>query len=325
MNFLRAAKVAGVAGGVAAVAGYHSYHGYQRLNPARSVESGLDIKYDEPSNSKADEFRAVINPLLKQSASCESLVDARPESNCGETVEPASPTDPCLKKWDADWDKRDVKTTQKMDQLTLGEGANPEKPLKPTATRHVLLVRHGQYNMEAKDDLDRHLTEVGKQQAQITGERLKDTGIKFDRVVVSTMTRAQETANLICQSLPVLPHEDCSALREGAPWPPIPTSTNWKPERFEFYQDYPRIESAFRKYIHRADASQTEDSYDLIVCHGNVIRYFVCRALQFPREGWLRMSVGHCGLTWITIRPSGSVSLRELGGVQHLPPNIITR
>ena len=44
-----------------------------------------------------------------------------------------------------------------------------------------------------------------------------------------------------------------------------------------FFQDNPRIEGAFRKYIHRAAPSQTEDSYDLIVCHGNVIRYFVCR------------------------------------------------
>lgn len=45
----------------------------------------------------------------------------------------------------------------------------------------------------------------------------------------------------------------------------------------EFFKDNPRIEGAFRKYIHRADAGQQEDSHELIVCHGNVIRYFVCR------------------------------------------------
>ena len=35
-----------------------------------------------------------------------------------------------------------------------------------------------------------------------------------------------------------------------------------------------------RKYFKRADVSQKKDSYEVIVCHANVIRYFVCRAIQ---------------------------------------------
>jgi serine/threonine-protein phosphatase PGAM5 len=45
----------------------------------------------------------------------------------------------------------------------------------------------------------------------------------------------------------------------------------------QFYQDGARIEAAFRKYFHRAEKSQETDSYDILVCHANVIRYFVCR------------------------------------------------
>ena len=45
----------------------------------------------------------------------------------------------------------------------------------------------------------------------------------------------------------------------------------------EYFQDGSRIEAAFRKYIHRADVKQANDSHELIVCHANVIRYFVCR------------------------------------------------
>lgn len=48
------------------------------------------------------------------------------------------------------------------------------------------------------------------------------------------------------------------------------------------------------------------------------------RALQFPPEGWLRMSIGNCGVTWLTIRPSGNVSLRGLGDTGHLPPDHVT-
>jgi broad specificity phosphatase PhoE len=44
------------------------------------------------------------------------------------------------------------------------------------------------------------------------------------------------------------------------------------------------------------------DSYDVVVCHGNVIRYFVCRALQLPPEGWLKLATFNCGLTHLAIR-----------------------
>lgn len=67
----------------------------------------------------------------------------------------------------------------------------------------------------------------------------------------------------------------------------------------QFFQDGARIEAAYRKYFHRADVRQENDSYTLIVCHANVIRYFVCRALQMPGEAWLRLSLNHASITWI--------------------------
>lgn len=45
----------------------------------------------------------------------------------------------------------------------------------------------------------------------------------------------------------------------------------------QYYEDGARIEAAFRNFIHRADPKQEEDSYEIIVCHANVIRYVVCR------------------------------------------------
>ena len=58
--------------------------------------------------------------------------------------------------------------------------------------------------------------------------------------------------------------------------------------------------------------------YDIIVCHGNVIRYFFLRALQLPPEAWLRLCTFNCSLTYFTIRPTGGVSCRTLGDVGHL-------
>lgn len=237
------------------------------------------------------------------------------------------------KQWDDNWDLRKPKKLSKkakveiplVDSVTENISILPVivDEAKPTATRHVILVRHGQY-VSHDDDKYRVLTDLGRQQATITGERLKTLGVNFDDMVVSTMTRAQETGNLIGDSLPELEKTHCSLLREGAPYPIEPKSSVWSPCDRKFFQDNPRIEGAFRKYIHRADPQQKEDSYQLLVCHANVIRYFVCRSLQFPAEGWCRMSVPNCGLTWLSIRPSGNVSLRGMGDIGHLPPNLIT-
>ena len=44
-----------------------------------------------------------------------------------------------------------------------------------------------------------------RQQSLATGERLKALNLKFDKMTVSTMTRAMETANLIHKSFPEVP------------------------------------------------------------------------------------------------------------------------
>ena len=45
--------------------------------------------------------------------------------------------------------------------------------------------------------------------------------------------------------------------------------------------------------------------YDIIVCHMNVIRYFVLRALQLPPEAWLRLGGFNGSIAHLTIRPCG--------------------
>lgn len=45
----------------------------------------------------------------------------------------------------------------------------------------------------------------------------------------------------------------------------------------QVFQEGARIEAAFRALFHRALPDQKEDSTEIIVCHANVIRYFVCR------------------------------------------------
>ncbi|KAJ8958480.1 hypothetical protein NQ318_002273 [Aromia moschata] len=164
----------------------------------------------------------------------------------------------------------------------------------------------------------------GRLQAEYTGIRLKELGFPYTAMIKSTMTRAQETGDIISLSVPDVPVTNCDLLREGAPIPPEPPLGRYKPEIYKFYQDGSRIEAAFRKYFYRAEPCQEKDTYTLLVCHANVIRYFVCRALQFPAEAWLRLSLNHASITWITITPGGRCVLRVLGDSGHMPPNVIT-
>ncbi|MGY9047672.1 hypothetical protein P775_09475 [Puniceibacterium antarcticum] len=60
---------------------------------------------------------------------------------------------------------------------------------------HITLVRHGQANSTAKDEVayDR-LSDLGRQQARWLGAHLRDSGEGFARVYAGTLRRHQETA-----------------------------------------------------------------------------------------------------------------------------------
>ncbi|XP_026495749.1 serine/threonine-protein phosphatase Pgam5, mitochondrial isoform X1 [Vanessa tameamea] len=232
-------------------------------------------------------------------------------------------------KWEKNWDHREPESIVKPVQSNKPEDENRyneqiEKS-KSKAVRHLFLIRHGQYNIDGATDKERILTELGRQQADLTGKRLADLDIKWDLLVRSTMTRAQETATIIAKHLPQdIEVKDCQLIEEGAPVPPEPPVGHWRPEPKQFFQDGARIEAAFRRYFHRAPPEQPRDSYTLLVCHANVIRFFVCKALQFPAEGWLRISLNHGSITWLSILPNGNVVLRGLSDTGHMQPKCIT-
>lgn len=176
--------------------------------------------------------------------------------------------------------------------------------------------------------------------------------VVVDRFLVEYRTRAKETADIIAKHLPGVTYaEPDPLLNEGRPCHHIPGTRANEKSIILTDDHHRRIEDAYQKYFYRSEEfpSQTdtavpttrmvtsgvtttraagagveEDDYDkhefeIIVCHANVIRYFLCRALQLPPEAWLRYCPFNCSMTYITIRPSGNVSCRMLGDIGHLP------
>ena len=243
-------------------------------------------------------------------------------------------------QWDHNWDKRDPQSLVKPlkpNSSDEEQEAHLEniKAATPTARRTYLLVRHGQYEMRDTDE-ERILTPLGREQANLTGERLaklwehtnrKNNSVDVElSLTMSTMARATETAQIILGHFPNTESKSCDLIQEGAPCEPVPNvlSGVWDPEPHQFFEEGARIEAGFRKYIRRADPSQKNNSIDVLVCHGNVIRYFVCRALQLPPEAWLRFAVHNASITTITVQPTGRVHVSGLGESGHLPPDKLT-
>lgn len=230
--------------------------------------------------------------------------------------------------WDTNWDRREPLSLINLKKRNVESGEDELTSrldhYKAKATRHIFLIRHSQYHVDGSLEKDRTLTPLGREQAELTGLRLASLGLKFNKIVHSSMTRAVETTDIISKHLPGVSRVSTDLLREGAPIEPDPPVSHWKPEAV-YYEDGARIEAAFRNYIHRADARQEEDSYEIFICHANVIRYIVCRALQFPPEGWLRLSLNNGSITHLVIRPNGRVALRTLGDTGFMPPDKITR
>lgn len=138
--------------------------------------------------------------------------------------------------WDFDWDKRDpaslippAKSHLQTEDEMKRQNRLSSRP-RPTATRHLLLIRHGQYNLEGATDADKTLTPLGWEQAEFVAQRLKTLSYPYTRIVQSSMTRAKNTASIISKHLPNVPVETCDFLREGAPIKPVPESPNWRPE-----------------------------------------------------------------------------------------------
>ena len=192
-----------------------------------------------------------------------------------------------------------------------------------TGIRTIYLIRHGDYNHEDERDPDvgRELISLGIAQARLVASRLKSLPVKINSLISSTMTRARQTAMIINSEFPELELQQYRLIRECTP----PT---WRkdimerevPEELKDCTD--SLEAAFNKFF--IPSPDDEDRIDVIVCHGNVIRYFVTKVLKVNTMAWLQMTIGNCSLTIIRTMPNGSMRLVAFNDVGHLPPNMQT-
>jgi len=198
-----------------------------------------------------------------------------------------------------------------------------ESKSQTKGVRTLYLIRHGQYDHDddRSSDVGKALVPLGIAQSKLVANRLKSLPVKMSSLISSTMTRARQTAMIIKQDFPELDLQQTRLIRECTP----PT---WRkdvmdgedPEELKICTD--NLDAAFSKYF--IPSTDNEDRNDIIVCHGNVIRYFVTKVLKVETMSWLQMTTGNCGLTVVSIKPNGSMKLISFNDMGHIPSNLRT-
>jgi serine/threonine-protein phosphatase PGAM5 len=199
--------------------------------------------------------------------------------------------------------------------------AGPADAVLPTADqpiRNLYLIRHGEYVKEKDCDEDTccALDPLGRQQARLVAERLDAMPVVFTSLQASAMARARQTGEIIAAQLPEVPLHVVRDVRECTP------TTHRQDimadlEAGEAEACVEQLTTAWSRLFRPAEGAA--DQHDIVVCHGNVIRWCVCRALGVDPQAWLGMSIANCSLTIIQVRADGSCKLVAFADSGHIP------
>ncbi|MDX3455390.1 histidine phosphatase family protein [Streptomyces sp. ME02-8801-2C] len=194
-----------------------------------------------------------------------------------------------------------------------------------TATRYLYLARHG----EASAD-ETTLTESGRRQAVLLGERLKSTPLLA--IHHGPLPRAQQTARLISAQL-----DDAVPLHQtelaGDYIPYLPTKDELPPDSADamlgFLAQVPEEErnggpalarEALAAFTGPVDGDRPR--HELVVTHNFLVGWLVRAALDAPEWRWMSLNHGNAALTVIRYAPGRPSSVLFYNDMRHLPPEL---
>ncbi|MGC5019965.1 histidine phosphatase family protein [Micromonospora sp. DT47] len=192
------------------------------------------------------------------------------------------------------------------------------------ASRLLYLARHGEQESAEVESPEIGLSERGRRQATLLGERLRS--VPFRTVHHGPLRRAAETAELVAASLPGIPVYATELAGDHLPHDTDPAGlpaayANFLaafPERERV--DGPRLTAA--AVARFATAPLDGEDRELVITHNFLIGWLVRHALDAPERRWLGLNQHNAGLTVIRYSSSGPPSLIAFNDVAHLPPEL---
>jgi len=198
--------------------------------------------------------------------------------------------------------------------VSIAHGAEPPRPA--TGVRYLYLIRHGDYDRDdrADDRVGNGLNALGREQARLVGRRLARLPVRMTSLVSSDFTRARETADIVGRALAMTPARD-SLLHECTP----PGDRAGAARDTADASEAPCESNLMAAWARYARPSPAADAHDVLICHGNVTRWFVCRALGASTRRWRAMDIGNASITVIAVRADSTTRLVLFSDVGHLP------
>lgn len=197
-------------------------------------------------------------------------------------------------------------------------GASASAQSQATFPRTLYLVRHGAYVADRNADpkLGPGITPLGVAQARLIAARLGGMGVSFDSMTSSTLQRARDTAAVMHETLKNVPVAQSALLAECTP--PVLEAAESEAERAACAK---QLDQAFAEFFSAAHGAKRND---ILVAHGNVIRYLVTKALKVDARTWPGMSFPHASLTVIQVQPDGSTRVLAVGDSGHIPSPLVS-
>lgn len=199
------------------------------------------------------------------------------------------------------------KSTLARENRTCSDKLMPT--LDPKIYKTIVFVRHGQYTSEPTEKL----TEKGRAQAKLAAKVIKE--INPDKLFASTMPRAIETATYI-ESECGMKAVQKDFLREGI-LPGLESVTKLtKAHHVVMKANKLKADKAY-EFLFKAP--KKSKSSVVVVAHGNVIRYWVCKALGIDPKKWVKMDLEQCSITTIRVDNKGYTTLLGFADMGHIP------
>ncbi|RLP92800.1 histidine phosphatase family protein [Micromonospora sp. CV4] len=199
-------------------------------------------------------------------------------------------------------------------------------------TRLLYLARHGEQEDATTESPEAGLSERGRRQARLLGERLR--GRPFAAVHHGPLRRAAETAELVVASLPGVPVYETELAGDHLPHDTDPADL--PPAYASFLAgasaaervDGPRVTAAAVRRFTGPVVDGAEGAggagpvRELVVTHSFLIAWLVRHALDAPERRWLGLNHHNAGLTVLRYGPAAPPNLVAFNDVAHLPPEL---
>ena len=175
----------------------------------------------------------------------------------------------------------------------------------------VFLIRHAHKGGPKDPERGKHLSELGRRQAEALARRMADW--QLDAILCSDTYRALETASLVHAYHPGIPMLVDATFRE------VSTGTMAAFERGDPAQSglAERLESAWQKIVTMPYNAAA------VIIHNGLIKYLLGRALKYENNPQPPFHTTPTGVCALQVKPRGRADVRFINDTRHLTPDLV--